>query len=195
MKSRTLAFFALAALSAAGAHALHSAPNQDSSIARQELKQRFYVNTPRIALDAATRVATEVAYGRIESSRIEVPERGVAKTVYALRVLQALKGSNESVIEVSVAGAVNERVHVEVIGAPHFEIGDDVVLFLWSSPDSDETGVLGLSRGVYRVDVDADGNRLVSGDHADHEELGSFFERLGAAWILGEDRADAQTGK
>lgn len=157
--------------------------------------QRFYVNTPSLPLDATAYLATEVVHGRVEDVREVIPERGVAHTVYTVRVLQALKGFTGSTIDVSVAGVMNGDVVVDVVGAPRFSLNEEALLFLWTSPVDGETGILGLQRGVYRVSVADDETRFVTGDHATSEELGQFLARTGEAWVGFQARLEAQEGK
>ncbi|MBI5434280.1 MAG: hypothetical protein HZA52_15710 [Planctomycetes bacterium] len=197
MKTRTLLLVALGALTAAAAtaNAVQSASNPKVSRSQEGELQRIYVNTPSIPLDAAAYLATEVVHGRIEGVRAEFPGRGLARTVYTVRILQALKGASASTIEVSVAGGSNEDVTVDVVGAPRFRPNEEVVLFLWTSAADAETGVLGLQRGVYRVEGSSGETRYVTGDHAQHEELNQFFARTGEAWVRGQARIEAQERK
>ncbi|MCK6445129.1 MAG: hypothetical protein L6Q99_01945 [Planctomycetes bacterium] len=197
MKTKTSLLLALGALSAAAAaaNAFHSIATPAPTPSTRDGIQRFYVNTPSIPLDATAYIATEVVHGRIEGMREVIPDRGIAHTVYTVRVLQALKGTTKSTIDVSVAGVVNADFVVDVVGAPRFVQNEEVVLFLWTSPVDGETGVLGLQRGVYRVEVAADQSRHVTGDHALHEELNQFFARTGAAWVRLQERLEAQEGK
>jgi len=194
MKSRTMVFVALCLCGATAARALQSRAAQSPRPSPDGVLQRFYVNTPRIPLDAAAQLATEIVHGRVEDVRAEFPERGVAKTIYTLRVFRALKGAQDAVIDVAVGGAVGDDTIVDVVGAPKFSLGEELVLFLWTSPVDNETGVLGLSHGVYRVTTE-DGTSYVTGDHADHEELDAFFETTAESWLRAEARAEAREGK
>ena len=58
-------------------------------------------------------------------------------------------------------------------------------------------GVLGLARGVYRVQRAEDGTRLVFGDHAQGVALDSFLDSVSVAWLNGIERAQgaSQGGK
>jgi hypothetical protein len=157
--------------------------------------QRFYVTTPHVPLEASAHVATEVVHARVESVRAHFPERGVATTIYTVRVLWALKGETASILDVSVAGARDESHWVEVVGAPHFAIGEELVLFLWKAPEGGETGILGLERGTYRVAREASGRTSVTGDHAAQVELGEFIDTVAEAWLRAELSTEATEGR
>jgi hypothetical protein len=140
--------------------------------------QRIYVSTPTLSLQTLAQVSTEVALVRVESERAEFPERGIATTVYTASLLSSLKGSRDASVEFEVAGARNETQWVVLEDAPHFEEGEEVLLFLWTSPSDGKTGVLGLGQGTYRVSRRADGRRRVTGHHADGQDLNEFLRRV-----------------
>jgi hypothetical protein len=177
-----------AMVSAANASIVRSAAQEGGSTVHT--LQRIHVTTPPIPLEASARLATEIIYARVEGKRSEFPERGLATTVYTVRVLSAVKGTSAATMEVSVAGAVSESRRVEVEGAPSFAIGDELVLFLWRSPHGEETGILGLERGAYRVSIDNRGRRSVDGEHAPHVGLSEFLDTVGNAWLRAETQAN-----
>jgi hypothetical protein len=139
--------------------------------------------------------ATEIVHARVDGVRTEFPERGLARTVYTMRVLSALKGNQLSTIEVAVAGARSQTHSVVIEGAPEFAFGEEAVLFLWTSPHDGETGVLGLGRGTYRVAVDAQDRRTVFGDHAQGVEVDEFLSQAADAWLVSQMQAEAKEGK
>lgn len=195
MKSKFIATIALALVAASAASALQQSPAAPRSASKEPGVQRFYVTIPSISLEAASYVATEIVHARVENVRTVFPTQGVAHTIYTVRVLSAMKGDASSTIDVTVAGAESETQRVEVEGAPHFAFDEEVVLFLWTSPSSRETGILGLERGTYRVSRDDEGKRFVHGEHADGAELNSFFDDVGNAWLRAETRIGARKDK
>jgi len=175
--------------------ATRAEPAPLAPLPEETTKQTYYVELPKIPLEASASVATEIAHVRILSARAEFPTRGVARTVYTAQMLWALKGSTQSTIEFAVGGARDATRWVDVVGAPTFTMGEELVLFLWTSPEGGETGVLGLKRGTYRVRRDADGRRLVGGDHAANVELSAFIDQVSEAWLRALTKANAQEGR
>lgn len=159
--------------------------------------QRFHVEVPSVPLRAMALMASDVALVRIEGSRNVFPEAGVATTAYHATQLSSLKGLQRSQLEIHVGGARDASRWVLVEGAPTFAPGEEVLVFLWTEPDTGVTGVLGLERGVYRVEQGDGGERLVSGDHAQAEALDGFLDRTAEAWLeaLEIQQAQAQEGK
>lgn len=165
------------------AHAIGSGSAVSTPAPVQRPTQRFHVEVPSVPLRAMALMASDVALVRIEDSRNVFPETGVATTAYRATQLSSLKGLQRSQLEIHVGGARDAQRWVLVEGAPTFEPGEEVLVFLWTEPDTGVTGVLGLERGVYRVTEDEGGVRKVSGDHARSEALDSFLDRTAEAWV------------
>jgi hypothetical protein len=75
-----------------------------------------------------------------------------------------LKGHGPDEILVRVAGGVLGELEYRVLGAPQFEVGEEVVLFLEARADSN--GVIGMAQGKLRVTTDERGERWVQRDIA-----------------------------
>lgn len=79
--------------------------------------------------------ATTIVEGRILALRNESTGR-MPTTHYEVEVLALLKGSHESPLLLRVPGGTNaDGLSVSVAGAPHFEVGSKVLLFLVRDPE------------------------------------------------------------
>lgn len=185
----------LALLAAGVAHAVEPVPSQTRGTQVPAAFPHVHVEIPRISLEAASYVATEIVHARVENVRPVFPEGGLPHTVYTVRVLSAMKGATTGTIDVTVAGAETATGSVGVDRAPRFEFNEEVVLFLWTAPGLNVTGILGLDRGTYRVSQDATGRRLLRGEHAQGVEINSFFDQVGAAWLRAEEKASQRKDK
>lgn len=96
-------------------------------------------------------LSTFIVHGRVVDVRSETTSdrRGIV-TLVTVDVTQPLKGTpGESVTFLVPGGQVGPYERV-VVGAPRFDRGDEIVLFL-SSRGPSIPYVFGLSQGVYRV--------------------------------------------
>lgn len=77
-------------------------------------------------------------------------------------VHEYLKGQGPDEVVVRVAGGVLGDLEYRVLGAPSFEQGEEVVLFLEARPEA--AGVIGMAQGKLRVTTDARGETWVQRD-------------------------------
>ena len=106
--------------------------------------------------------ATLIARGRVVSTEGRWAEgrRGI-ETVVTLETESVLKGSATHMVHFMVPGGTLGRYRNVVMGAPRFEPGQHVVVFLGATGPQ-VPYLLGLSQGVYRVAASADGDAMVS---------------------------------
>jgi hypothetical protein len=103
-----------------------------------------------------------IVHGRIADVRSEpTRDRMMIVTYVTLDVDEHLKGSLGESVTFLVPGGQVGRYSRIVVGAPRFERGDEVVIFL-SARGPSIPYVFGLSQGVYRVARAADGSALVT---------------------------------
>jgi hypothetical protein len=76
------------------------------------------------------------------------------ETVVTLRVSESLKGDMRGLVSVKVPGGVIGRYRSVTVGAPTFEPGEEVVLFLGAQAPA-LPYLIGLGQGVFRVQRDA----------------------------------------
>jgi len=88
-------------------------------------------------------------------------DRRTVETIVTLETEAYLKGQFGQTLQFRVPGGTLGRFRNIVMGAPRFEVGQRVVVFLGVNGPQ-VPYILGLNQGVYRVEVDAAGQALVS---------------------------------
>lgn len=109
--------------------------------------------------DFATVVAesTTIVHGRVVDVRSDRwgPLRSIESLV-TVTVVEAVKGTAATTVTFRIPGGRVGRYRRVVVGAPEFEPGDEVVLFLKGRPP-ESPSLVGLSQGVYRVHRSSEG--------------------------------------
>ena len=101
-------------------------------------------------------------HGRVVSVRSELsgPRRTIESFV-TVAVIRSLKGTPGPTVTFRVPNGQVGRYRRIVVGAPEFEEGDEVVVFLQGRAPAMPT-LFGLSQGVYRVIRDSSARALVT---------------------------------
>ena len=81
----------------------------------------------------------------------------VIYTHYKVSVLAQWKGATQSTIDVMVPGGAAKGFHQTYPGAPQLTVGQQYVLFLWTSSKG-ATYTMGFTQGVFNLLQDASGN-------------------------------------
>lgn len=103
-----------------------------------------------------------IVHGRVVDVRSEpTRDRVMVVTYVTIDVENHLKGQLGDSITFLVPGGQVGRYRRVIVGAPQFERGDEVVLFL-SARGPSIPYLFGLSQGVYRVVRTADGRAMVT---------------------------------
>jgi hypothetical protein len=103
-----------------------------------------------------------IIHGRVVDVRSEVTrDRMMVVSYVTLHVDESLKGSIGESVTFRVPGGQVGRYRRIIVGAPRFERGDEVVVFL-SARGPSFPYLFGLSQGVYRVARAADGRAIVT---------------------------------
>lgn len=111
-------------------------------------------------------------------------QRAAIWTHYEIRVADWLKGSRAASIQISEPGGSLDGLHTQIVGAPRYAVGEEVVVFADKTP----IGYLrtcGWSQGKFLVSAEAgaaqkivapvsSGARIVSADRQSETPLGSF---------------------
>jgi hypothetical protein len=106
--------------------------------------------------------AKAITYGRVVDVRSELTfDRTTIATYVTIDVAQHLKGNFGESVTFRVPGGHVGRYRRIIVGAPQFERGDDVIVFL-SARGPSVPYLYGLSQGVYRVARRADGHAIVT---------------------------------
>jgi hypothetical protein len=100
--------------------------------------------------------ADHIVLGTIVGKRSEwnvnyMQQRSLLYTVYTLEAEKTLKGEANGNIEFRVVGGEDESSFLMVPAAPHFEVGERVVLFLRSPIPDSVTDVIGMEQGRFTV--------------------------------------------
>ena len=103
-----------------------------------------------------------IVHGRVIDVRSElVGPRRTIESFVTVQVIEALKGVPGDTVTFRVPNGQVGRYRRVMVGAPEFERGDEVVIFLSGRPPA-MPSVFGLSQGVYRVVHDASARALVA---------------------------------
>lgn len=136
--------------------------------------------TVLLPADFATVVSESgvIVHGRVIEVRSEMTgPRRVIESFITVAVFESLKGAPGARVTFRVPNGQVGRYRRVLVGAPEFEEGDEVVVFLTGRPPAMPT-VFGLSQGVYRVTrtaaravvtpppVAAGSGRIIRGDPA-----------------------------
>lgn len=104
----------------------------------------------RLPLGEMTRKSTAIVHAKVVGSS-GVLRGADVYTVYDLQVVQNWKSSSKSVpVQVAVPGGVAGGLRQMVAGAPSLRVGEEYVMFLWTSR-SGLTQLIGLSQGLFSV--------------------------------------------
>jgi hypothetical protein len=102
-----------------------------------------------------------IAYGRVVDATPQLTDdRGRVETLVTFEVGTYLKGGSGETIIFKVPGGRIGRYRTVLVGAPNFEAGEEIVLFL-TSRGTDGPLVFGLNQGVFRVRLDSTQRRVV----------------------------------
>jgi hypothetical protein len=113
----------------------------------------------QLSLDQMSQSATSVVRARVVSSSASLTGSTIY-THYRLQVSEAWKGS--AATEVMVPGGVANGLKQSFPGVPQLDPGAEYVLFLWKSPATGITHLIGFSQGVFNIGAQADGSVLAS---------------------------------
>ena len=103
-----------------------------------------------------------IVHGRVVDVRSEpTRDRMMVVSYVTLEVAQHLKGSLGESVTFRVPGGQIGRYRRVIVGAPQFERGDEVVVFL-SARGPSIPYIFGLSQGLFRVRRFADGRAVVT---------------------------------
>jgi hypothetical protein len=106
-------------------------------------------------------ISSTIVHGRIAEVRSDwVDGRRSIETFLTIDAADYLKGSAGATLIVRVPGGQIGRYRTIFVGAPEFQRGDEVVLFLRSY--AGRTAIVGLSQGAFRIMQDASGRRVVT---------------------------------
>jgi hypothetical protein len=115
----------------------------------------------RLSLNDMVTKSTMIVRGTVQPATSAVMRGSLIYTHYQLSVTTAFKGAPGASVDVAVPGGMLNGTRQMVAGAPTLAVGQDYVLFLWTSK-SGLTQVIGLSQGLFNVSTNAQGQLIVS---------------------------------
>ncbi len=102
-------------------------------------------------LSGLARDAVVIVRGRVVAAEASWADtRHRVETIVTLEVEESFKGGGQSQVSFAVPGGVMGRYRSVLIGAPTFQTGEEVVVFLGARPPA-LAYLLGLGQGVFRV--------------------------------------------
>jgi hypothetical protein len=113
----------------------------------------------QLSLDQMTQDATTIVRARVTGSSAALSGATIY-THYKLLVSETWKGS--AAPEVMIPGGVANGYRQSFPGVPALQTGAEYVLFLWKSPTTGITHVVGLSQGILNVTQQPGGSFYVS---------------------------------
>lgn len=118
-----------------------------------------------MTVEQMTDASDLIVRGVVEDVRLEVAINGHINTVAEVRVTEAIKGGvdvGDYVSVVSPGGGSPELGMMDVPGVARFSVDEDTLLFLWSRPDLETYGTVGLAMGKYTVKQNpTDGSKMI----------------------------------
>ncbi len=112
----------------------------------------------RLTLDDMIAKSTAIVHGRIAGSYAAY-QGTVIYTHFSVNVLERWKGASQSTVDVLVPGGVVNGMRQTYPGAPQLTVGQEYVLFLWTS-STGATYTLGFTQGVFTLPKDASGQTM-----------------------------------
>jgi len=114
----------------------------------------------RLSLSDMIAQSTAIVQGQVTGSYAAY--RGtVIYTHFKVNVTQQWKGATQSTADVMVPGGVVNGVRQTYPGAPQLAIGQQYVLFLWTS-STGATYTLGFTQGVFSLAKDASSGQMMA---------------------------------
>ena len=122
------------------------------------LSQAWATTLQQLSMDDMIRKSTNIVRVKVVDARTAL--RG--QDIYTYYQLQVLEGWNTttSQVEVAVPGGSSKGIRQMVPGAPSLNVGDEYVIFLWTSR-SGLTQIIGLSQGLFSVKTNAAGDAML----------------------------------
>lgn len=108
----------------------------------------------QLSLSQMTESATAIVRAKVTSSSASMTG-GTIYTHYALQVSETWKGVAPK--EVMLPGGVAAGLRQSFPGVPTLQTGNEYILYIWTSPSTGITHIVGLSQGIFNVTQGSDG--------------------------------------
>jgi hypothetical protein len=114
----------------------------------------FGATLQQLSLSQMTQSATAIVRARVTTSSGSITGTTIY-THYALQVSETWKGVAPK--DLVLPGGVANGLRQSFPGVPVLQTGNEYILYLWTSPSSGLTHVVGLSQGIFDVTQQSDG--------------------------------------
>ena len=111
----------------------------------------------QLSLDEMSRAATSIVRARVTGSAASLTGSTIY-THYSLQVTESWKGFTPK--EVLVPGGIAGGKRQAFPGVPELKAGTEYILFLWTSPATGITHIVGLQQGLFHLHQEPDGSTL-----------------------------------
>jgi hypothetical protein len=108
----------------------------------------------QLSLSQMTQSATAIVRARVTSSSVSFTGKTIY-THYALQISETWKGAAPK--EVMLPGGVAGGYRQSFPGVPTLQTGTEYILYIWTSPSTGITHIVGLSQGIFNVTQQSDG--------------------------------------
>lgn len=150
-----------------------------------------------LTLDDMTAQSSAVVHAHVLAARADRSngKNGAVITRYTIKAERYLKGNLGSTFELVEPGGTVGIWTTTVAGAPAYQVGEEVVLFVWTVPGTNVHKTIGFEQGAFRVRRDAGtGMRTVShsqplsggGQFVDSDEFKASVQNCGTSRNLDE---------
>ena len=113
----------------------------------------------QLSLDQMTQSATAIIRARVTGSSASFTGSTIY-THYKLEISEIWKGAPGT--EVMLPGGVANGYRQSFPGVPTLQTGSEYVLYLWKSPATGITHIVGMGQGIFNVTEQADGSIQVA---------------------------------
>jgi hypothetical protein len=119
----------------------------------------------KLTMDDMVAKSTEIVRGKVTAAsgafRGTPGRGGMIYTHYAVQVSERFKGVGGAKVSCAVPGGTAQGLRQTFAGAPVLSVGEEYVLFLWTSP-SGLTQIIGLTQGLFTLKVDPAGKPMLN---------------------------------
>jgi hypothetical protein len=114
----------------------------------------------RLTLADMVSNSSAIVHGRVTGASTAW-QGSIIHTHYQIQVIEQWKGATQSSVDVAVPGGVLNGIRQTFSGAPDLNIGQEYVLFLWTSRHG-ITYTLGFTQGVFSLSKNASGQTMAA---------------------------------
>jgi hypothetical protein len=148
----------------------------------------YATTVERLPLERVTETAARIVHATVVDSHSGRDESGLPATWITLNVARTLKGPQADQLTIKqygVAKPLPDGTITRVAGLPRYNVGDEVVLFLYPESRRGFTSPVGFGQGLYRVSRAAGTARVrpdlerTGPDRGKPRELSSFLSLVG----------------